>query len=166
MLYIKENPRGVDTAINMLQSKLYTKLGISNINGFGRVYPVENSGKTVPAHFYKGEDYLETLLDDAVDCQFFFVEDGETEVVNSLNFTPVSIIFLLNLKNLKPEIKHRADEECKIEIQQVLSRMKIFSLDRIVKGVDALEGFDFEMAPMQPFEYLRFSGVISYQFNC
>lgn len=166
MNHTKENPQGIDEEIQLMQNKLYTKLNYDKMTAYGRVYKLKKGEKTFPAFFKEGNDYKDVLLDDSKNCQFFFFENSRTRYESPLNITDVKIIFLLNLKNLKPDIPHRADEECKIEIQEILNRMKFFKIKSIDKGQRALSDFITDFQDMQPYHAISFNGTLRYQINC
>lgn len=166
MNYTKTDPKGIDKPIQRIQEKLYKELGYQNMDGYGRIYTLDRKGKAIPAYFIEGKDYKEVLTDDKKDAQFFFVENERTTFDSPQGVTQVDIIFLLNLNKIKPSVPHRADEEARVEIQEVLDKIKFFPVSEIIKGPNALNGFDTDLIDMQPYCFLKFTGTLRYQFNC
>lgn len=166
MNYIKTSPVGIDKHIQKIQVKLYEKLGYENIDGYGRVYPLEIEGKTIPAYFEGGKDYRDVLTNDRKNGQFFFVESETTKTEGPRMETEIDIIFLLDLKKIKPNVPHRADEEARMDITSILDRERIFYPKEIVKGKDALDDFDTKLLDMQPYHFIKFTGTLKYQINC
>lgn len=166
MNHIKTSPVGIDKHIQKIQEKLYEKLGYTNIDGYGRVYSLEVEKKTIPAYFLEGNDYKDVLTDDKLNGQFFFVENEKTKTDGPRMETDIDIIFLLNLKKIKPSVPHRADEEARADISKVLDRIKTFYPKEIIKGKNALQDFDTELLDMQPYHFLKFTGTLQYQINC
>lgn len=167
MNYLKNNPVGVDIKIQKLQIKLYENLGFENIEGYGRIYIDNKKGENYPLHFINGIDYKEVLIDDNNNGKFFFVEDEVTDSEMTISKTKVDIIFLVNLANLYPDIPHRADEELKQQVYRLLKKTRFFfpSEIKITKGKDAIKDFKTKLIDMQPYHFMKFSGVVKYQLD-
>ena len=95
---------------------------------------------------------------------FFFVENSKTKS-GSLSTTEIDVIFLLNVVNIFPDITHRADEELRVEIYNVLVRKFNRAEITITKGIDALDGFETKLIDMQPHHFLKFSFEVSYNLK-
>jgi len=167
MNYIKTNPVGIDKKIQKLQTKLYSSLGFSDFEGYGRVYVDTQKDSIKPIFFVSGNDYKEVLLNDSINGKFFFVEDDETDSEMTMSTTKVDVIFLVNLSKLYPDIPYRADEEFRQQVYRVLKKSRYFFLSdiKITKGIDALKGFKTNLIDMQPYHFVKFSGEISYQLD-
>ncbi len=167
MNYTKDNPVGIDKEIQKLQIKLYNRLGLENIEGYGRVYIYNKKDTVYPIHFVSGIDYKELLIDDRNNGKFFFVENHTTESGITISKTKVDIIFLINLAELYPNIPYRADEELKQHIYRTLKKTRFFfpSHIEITKGIEALKGFKTNLIDMQPYHFIKFSGEVSYQLD-
>ena len=153
---LKSNPKGIDIEINSIQTKLYNKLGYSAFDGYGRVYLIDGKPK-----FFVNGSYKEVLLDDKLNGHFFFIEDSNTKK-DSIFETDVDIIFLLDLEKIKPNVNHRADEEVRVEILEVLEKCRRFHLEEITKGIDALNDFEHTLIDMQPFHFISLKGNLQY----
>lgn len=157
---LKTNPVGIDIEIQRIQNKLIEKLTEWNLETYGRV----NLGdKNNPLWFVSGKDYKPVLsINDKFYGTFFFVESNETETNNQISSTEIDLIFLLNIAKIKPEISHRADEEVKIEIQNILRGFLTRINPKITKGNKALEGFETKLKDHQPYHFLKFTFTIRY----
>lgn len=165
--YTKTDPVAIDTAMQKIQKSLYDGLAYPNVDGYGRSYTIEKNDKDIPAYFNKGRDYKELLPNDRSlsNGHFFFVEN-ETEFKNTIGKAKTDIIFLLNVEKLKPQISHRADEEVTSDIIGILERHKAFELKSLIKGLEVLKDYDHDLAHLQPYFFLKLSGILSYEFNC
>lgn len=157
---LKTNPVGIDVHINSTQIKLFDKLGYTDFDGYGRIYTIEKK----PYGFVLNEDYKELLTDDKLSGHFFFVENPLTDK-DKLFITEIDIVFMLNLKKLKPNIIHRADEEVRIQILEILDNCAMFQLKSVTKGIDALSDFDHTLLDMQPYHFIKFSGEMQYNLQ-
>lgn len=168
-LFEKTDPTGIDKPIQRLQGLIYSGLGYPNINGFGRAYVIEKDQKKLPVRYIDGSktDYEEILFNDEVNGHFFFLDKNETTPIGGGTFeTDIEIIFFINIEKLKPNVTHRADEEIRSEIVELITRFKFFKLKNIIKGPEALDGFDTDLKEIQPRFFLKVTGTLKYQFNC
>lgn len=165
MIYLKETPIGIDTQIQRLQKGLYNKLPYIPKKGYGRCYIIESEKKKIPVHFLKGKDYQEVLICDDLAISFFFLEN-EMSKVNKYQFeTKIDIIFQIDLSKISPTIQHRSDEEIRIEILKIISKESYFTLEEVTKGQDAIKEFYSDLLDMQPYHFLKFSGILKYHIN-
>jgi len=161
MNYLKDTPDGIDKEINIIQSRLYDKLDFGvDFNGYGRAYLVGSK----PMQFIDDNNYKELLTDDSLAGHFFFLENPKTKK-DSLLETEIYIIFILNLKKIKPNVIHRADEEVRVQIYKVLERIRLFDIEEITKGIDVLSDFEHTLKDMQPYHFIKFTGKLRYCFG-
>ena len=147
MIYLKENPVGVDLPIQRLQEVLYTKINDAfncDVTAYGRAYINNDKGSVKPlAYLTKGE-HRELLTDDTIDgLHFFFIENDTDDVVSRtcMSDTEVDIIFIINdLTKVKGDIVHYADEEIKEIIKSFVRNQH--QITTVTKGENALDGFD------------------------
>ena len=167
-LFEKTNPIGIDKPIQRLQGLIYNGLGYSNINGYGRAEVIEKDKQKLPVHYINNSkiDYTEILFNDKVNGHFFFLDKNETIPNGGVFETEIDIIFFFNVESLKSGVTHRADEEVRSDIIDLVSGFKFFELKSITKGVEALEGFDTDLKDLQPRFFLKVTGTLKYQFNC
>lgn len=159
---LKTNPVGIDLKIDKLQKKIYSYFDGFNVEGYPRVYDIENKDKVIPAHFVSGNDYKDVLLDDKQDAIFFFKSDGSDNLRGSMMSSDVEIFFMLNLKKLKPSSVHRPDEEIKLELLDVIQRKLNREQIDIVKGDEVLRGYQTNIRNMNPYYLLKYSFEINY----
>ncbi len=166
MIYLKENPIGVDVPIQRIQERLYNDLGYE-INAYGRAYLNKRGDNTVPEVLIEeSNEYQEVLLNDCENGVFFFIENNTTKISSHTFRTNVDLIMSLKLCCVKPDIKHRADEEVKIDVYKVL-RKCVFREDiEITKGIEALRGFESNLKDMQPNHFVKFSFPLEYNIKC
>lgn len=165
---VKINPVAIDIPIQETQTKLYNKLGYdqSVINGHGRCYLIDRNDDVIPMRHISGTDYKDVLVNDKYDCQYFCIEDKKTTPNGPKYNTQVDWIFLMNTANLKPGVAHRADEECFVDVLRVFARVANFTIDEIVKGKDALEGFDTDLEDRGNWHFIKVTGTYNYKINC
>ncbi|CAL2077684.1 conserved protein of unknown function [Tenacibaculum sp. 190524A02b] len=163
MIHLKENPVGIDLLIQKLQKKLNHKISYDGMHSFGRVYLNEIEGKLVPEYYKGNGEYKEVLLNDRINGNIFFIEDGTTKKKSSQLITPISLIILLDLEKLSNINDKRIDEEVKTEIYSIIETEKYFQLDEIIKGNDVLKGFKTDLKEIHPYCFLRFNGTMRYQ---
>jgi hypothetical protein len=135
----KINPVGVDDPIDKLQVALFNGLtwsgSVSGYESYHRGYKNESNDGRLPEVFTSNNDYKEVFMDNKFSAtSFFLVDDRET--VGQKVKSEVNIIFQLNLKELYRNITHRADEEARKDVYDVLySRPDIGKITSIVKGI-------------------------------
>lgn len=172
MIYIKTYPIGIDLNIQKLQTKLYNKLSDlwdCEVDAYGRVY-VDNYKDGVKPLVYVGQgDYKELLFDDTINgVHFFFIVDDTVNKIQGKDLyeADVDIIFLINnIYSVKRDISHFADEEIKEDIRGIINGD--FEIQSIVKGEDALDGFQTnKLSFIYPFYALKFSTKLRYNSKC
>lgn len=167
MIHEKQNPVAIDAKIQLMQQKMYQLLPFKKMNAFGRVYLIKNKdNKNIPAEFISGTDYKEIVFNDSNNVHFFCIENEETVQSGTKYETEVEWIFAMNVKKLKPQIQHRADEECLVDILTVIKRIPYFKVDKIYKGEKALEDFDTTLEDRHPMHFIKIVGKLKYSINC
>jgi hypothetical protein len=178
-LYTKTTPKGIDIKIQDLQSYLYTKLAATwstaSYNSYGRCYKniTGSDGGFLPEVFTGSENYLPMLDVDKVNAFSFFVLGDELEKGAGLYKVEVALIFFCNLTKLKPTITHRADEEVRLDVLNLMdSELFGFKITSVKLGYDnVFEGFDVEKIKyddLQPFHCFKIVGEMNYSTinNC
>lgn len=142
MLFPKTAPVGVDIPIQKLQSylheKLLTKWGLQNAQyeAYGRCYRNQKESGYVAEVYVGGGEYKEVYLDDRISVLSFFGLSGDIdfEVTNTAD---VHLIFWVNIKKLYPAITHRADEEVRKDVQELIQKkMYGFTLTDVRLGIE------------------------------
>lgn len=157
---------GIDKAIQKIQVRIYEKLDF-DIEGYGRIYPLEVKGNTIPAHYLTGTDYKDVLFNDKGNSQgnFFFYEDPKSEEVNSTQTeSTLNLIFQLDINKINLGNADRQDEEIRALIRKELKRTS-FNVETITRGIEALKDFDHQLGDRKLL-FLKFTGKIRYQLNC
>lgn len=168
MNYRKTNPRGIDKAIDKIQTRLYNNLGFDKIDGYGRIYPIlKDDSKPIPMYYISGTDYRDVLFNDKSNSNgnFFFYEEPTTKRINSFELeSNIQIIFQLNITELYTNGSLLNDEEARLTIEDVLTYSD-FKLNEIVRGLRSLEDFNHNLRDRK-LCFFNFKGTIRYQFNC
>jgi len=167
MLYLKTDPVGIDKKIQRIQEYLYNKLTSSwsgNIEGYGRAYIDDENGSIRPLVFKGNIDYDEVLTDDRIGgSHFFFVENVESELLSNscLSTTDIDLILIVDdLRKIREDVSHYADEEIKEDIKQYLNGF--CRIKSAVKGKDALDGFDIsQLKFLYPYFVLKITATIN-----
>jgi len=166
MLYTKTNPTGIDVPIQKAQKLLHDRLNdlwCADLDAYGRAYVLDRGDITIPEVFVDGKDYKDVL---GYDCnRLFFVQDDiVTKVSNKWYETNVAIYFILNLKEIKPTVTHRADEESHNDVDYILHRTD-FNVISIETGIDNVLS-DFSISNRDNFNYADFEPYHVFKFNC
>lgn len=126
MLVQRQDPKGIDYGISILQNDLFIELikrGWKDYDSYDRAYRNKKGDDKLPEVFCKG-DYKEVLFNDnETVTSFILADEKRTFDVPSNQFTQgISIIFQANLTKLYPNVTHRPDEEMINEIQRALKK--------------------------------------------
>ena len=175
MLYLKETPRGIDVPIQRFQKYLYAN--ISDIwdidvekgyDCFGRAYRNQKEGGYIPEVYIGGNNYRDVYFDDRkVALSFFGVEDMQRYKIRMM--ANVFLIFCVNLKQLYPEVKHRADGEAHRDVINLSGRM-LGEFTGLVTGIDSVfKGYDIKQIKyrdMHPAHCFRLNYTVKYTDEC
>lgn len=157
---LKENPIGLDAVIHKIQVKLYDKLnelwGVE-LDGYPRCYSIKREVKKTIEH-YQGSGEYESLIH-AEGNKFFFLADADyrQESLNHFN-TKLDLYFILNLEECKKLIVHRADEEVRRDIINIVKTCdNVGENITIVTGIDSIfMGFQRNnIDDIQPYYYFK-----------
>lgn len=167
-----DNPIGIDKPIQDLQNTLYKKLNWYKTEMFGRVHKNEIDGGVVPQHFIKGEEYLKDVyIDDKNHAHVFFVcSDEHKKAKDGVRFTnEVKVVFMVNLRDLFPENKNRADSQVQDVAYRLIKRNRAFEITGIQTGLNnVLAGFNtrtLKKADLQPWHIFSISTSLTYHIN-
>lgn len=128
MLITKTNPVGIDVAIQNLQTYLHKQLvskwGLVDDNDplyecYGRVYRNKNDAGYIAEVYAGNNEYKEVYWNDQLKAINWFGISGEIEhdIVEKTN---VHLVFFVDLSKLKPSIAHRADEEVRKDVLDII----------------------------------------------
>lgn len=174
MIYIKDNPRGIDKQIQKMQNLLYERLQWGDIEIYGRVYrnPSTNQNATLikPEAYVGDKEYKDVLLNDLKNATIFFVDGNYHKKIDNRYFsTELKVIVFVNLANSLPDIEHRADMEAEIQVIRLLNRFGFFKQRNIEKSVDVIfKGFDtskIKLSDMHPYHVFALQGVLEYDID-
>ncbi|MCC9066286.1 hypothetical protein [Flavobacterium piscisymbiosum] len=172
MNYPITQPKGIDKEIQLIQTSLFEKLGWSPIDVFGRVHKNQSKEKGLVPEFYLGKgEYKDVFTNDLKAANIFFIDDSEHTTDNRVfYFSEVKIVFMVDLKKVKPSIIHRADMEVEIDALKIVKRHRMFQVDGFEKGIESVfKGFNIDrvkLLDMQPFHVFAITGKMKYKINC
>lgn len=157
---LKENPTGLDAEIHKIQVKLYdklTRLWGCNLQGYPRCYSLKRQTKKTIEH-YIGKGEYESLIF-AERNKFFFLADNDYIQESSNHFmTKIDLYFIVNLEDVQPYKEHRADEEVRRDIINILlSCGSVKTNIKIVTGIDSIfMGFERNnINDIHPYYYFK-----------
>jgi hypothetical protein len=168
MIYLKNNPKGIDKQIQRIQQYLHDKL-ISEFNcevsAYGRVYKDSVNGSIKPKAYIGSKDYRELLTDDRIKgLHYFFIEGDEATILSDscLSTNDVDIIFFVNdIVKVRGDVTHYADEEIKETVKNHIYKLG-FKPQSVIKGEKALEGFDISKIKfIHPFNVFKIKITIN-----
>jgi len=169
MIYLKTSPVGLDVQIQKLQQHLYDKLGAlwsCDIDAYGRVYKDNDKDSTKPRYYNNNGEYKELLTNDSVKgVHFFFIENDETSNLPDVHLysSNVDLIVIVDdIRTVKPNVNHYADEEIKEDVRNNIR--KGFTINSVVKGDSALDGFDIsKLHFVYPYFVFKIAMTINYK---
>lgn len=144
MLITKTNPTGIDWYIQQLQTKLHTKLisaAYWNINEagykcYGRCYRNKSDDGYIAQNYESGTEYKEVYWDDSLKALSFF-GTGTTFELGVGAAANVHLVFFVNLAQLAPSISHRADEEIRKQVLNVIGTNSFgFAVQSVETGIE------------------------------
>ncbi len=179
---VKTAVEGIDKKIQALQLKLHTDLSsewdTSLYDSYGRAYsvPLEKGGYKLElfnqivddethhgSNEYSGDIYIS---DKKAALSFFYVRDEEYE--DHQYESIVDIVFFVNLSLLKASITHRADEEVREDVLELLKTEPLgFRIKSLVVGIDnVFSGMDvsnIKYDNMQPYHVFKFVTIVKHR---
>ncbi|OHT44426.1 hypothetical protein [Flavobacterium tructae] len=166
------NPKGIDKEIQVIQNALFSKLGWPKMDIYGRVHKNLSKDKGYVPEFYMGKnEYKDVFTNDLQASNIFFIDD-ETHTTDNrvFYFSDVKIVFMVDLRKIKPNINHRADMEVEVEALKVVKQHRMFQIDGFEKGVEAVfKGFNIDhirKLNIQPYHVFALTGKLKYKINC
>jgi hypothetical protein len=126
MIYLKTKVVGVDIPIQALQNYLYVQLkkkwslSDANLQGYGRIYRNQTPDGYSPEAYLGNGEYGDTFFDDKTSVNFaFFLGDVQKYSAGGM-MANVSVSFCLNVPLVKPGYAWRADEEIRLDVENIL----------------------------------------------
>lgn len=134
---LKTNPKGIDAIINRIQVPLYdilTSLWGVSLNSYPRCYIYSENGIKDIQHYFKNKEYESVLY--AENNKFFFTAENDlTHEGNNYYSTTIDLYFIINVEQIK-SLSHRADEECVIDIVNILNENVNCKVTKVSRGFD------------------------------
>lgn len=163
---LKTSPIGLDAIIAKIQTKLYDKLtalwGVA-LEGYPRCYEIKRDKKVTIEHFISANDYVSLIHVDK--NKFFFLSKQDYKQNSNTTYdTEIELYFIVNLKECKASINHRADEEIRLDVMNVLSTIGNIGIDtKITTNIDdVFKGYDFRVTDdMQPYHCFKITMSIN-----
>jgi len=173
MLYKKTNQVGIDVEIQKAQTLLHDKLCSSwgaDISAYGRVYLLKRKETIVPEVFVGGVDYKDVLSLD--DNRFFFIQSNtSTRISNTRYECDVDIYFILNLKDVKSSINHRADEEVHRDVEYLLNQTYFetksleIGIDNVISDFKLEDRDNFNISDFEPYHIFKYVCSVKYDIS-
>ena len=179
--HLKTGPIGLDAVIHDIQKEAYklAEAGRWNValEGYPRCYILQNDTKqkTIEAYL-ENTDYSGTLIF-GEDNKFFFVAPNDI-LKDSANYytTELEMFWIVNVKECKPGITHRADEEVRADVLAMLNRIPGIKVNKVVINIDRVfnrynsrisQSYEYEYTDdMQPYHCFKVEmGVLPYNLN-
>jgi hypothetical protein len=176
MIYIKENPVGIDILINDIQIAVSSALGWSNYNAYHRAYKNESASGIIP-EVYKlppqgvvGE-YEEVFTNDNLSASsFFYTEDTISSIdVGRLFSTTLSMVFQCDLAELEGT-DNRFDEEVHRKVVLAINESTDGKVESVITGISNVytefNTSQVQWTDMQPCHVFRVDISANYEYNC
>lgn len=173
MLFLKENPTGIDIPIQRLQERLFaalrSKWGLSEVEyrALGRVYRNQSDKGYIPEAYIGGREYEESFIDDRFPVTSFFHVDDNKSVNRGHVVATVGLIFHVNLTNLKHGVGHRADEEVRADVFALCRNMG-YAPEAIITGIENVfreySALKITFSDMHPYHCFRLNFPIGYSY--
>ena len=170
------NPVGIDFQIQAMQNlfinKLWTDVSAPKKQFNHRVFKNEKNGEVYPALFNDStNDYKNVIFNDRLSVLSWFDVVDSTNSFNSNQATQtVGVFFAVNLKDIYPNLSHRAVEEAHRDALSILSmRPSNFVITELISNKDAYGDFSVDNLKafnMQPWHVFRYNCNVGFTFNC
>ena len=174
----KNKPTGVDKIIDTWQLALYNglvnKKGWSNYESYPRVYKdIDNDGNVNPLDFITNNDYNPVSTDDRFTVTSFFLVSDDSDEINGLTESVISVIFQIDLNKLYTSTPHRFDEELINDVKAINRNLDgRFKDEKVSRGIEKVYSeFDTDkikegLRDRHPYNVVRFDMAVRYQYNC
>lgn len=174
----KDKPTGVDKIIDIWQLALYNGLtnnkGWLNYESYARVYKdIDNDGNVNPLDFITNNDYNPVSTDDRFTVTSFFLVSDDSDEINGLTESVISVIFQIDLNKLYTSTPHRFDEELINDVKAINRNLDgRFRDEKVLRGIEKVYSeFDTDkikegLRDRHPYNVVRFDMTVRYQYNC
>jgi len=174
----KTNPVGIDVVIDNIQRKIYElkDLWEVELNGYPRCQILVREGKKTIEAYLGDNEYSGSLI--FAEENKFFILAGESieHISNTYYKTTIEIYFILNLDEIYPSVEHRADEEVRVDVLNVLNTIPCINVSTVEHNSDKVfarfnsrisQNYEHESTDdMQPYHYFKvLIDVLEYDIN-
>jgi len=173
---LKENPRGLDVVIHTMQVKLYDELSSlwsTTLEGYPRCYSIKRDARRNIEHYIGRGEYVSLIH--AEGNKFFTLAGDSIDYVSNTHYkTTIELFFILNLDTIYNGIYHRADEEVRVDVLNILNKldgvqvMKVETLnDRVFMGYNYNVGQNLDFTnDIQPYHCFKLIiDILEYDIN-
>jgi hypothetical protein len=128
MLIAKTNPVGIDAKVQEFQARLHTALlnvwGIDSeaYHCHERCYRNRKTEGYVAEVYTTDNEYKEVYWNDELTAISFFGLNNVPIRHDTVEQAKVHLVFFVNLAKLKPSVTHRADEEVRRDVLNIIGR--------------------------------------------
>lgn len=157
MIYIKDNPVGVDAAIDRCQQRIARDLTWQGYDLFSRLYLNQREGRTIAEAYIREGEYEEAFVDDRV-AKIGFVVDDKREG-SQIQSVKVNIVCSADVTKIFG-LTSREDEAAMLQLLKIVSTVGGWEMLGLTTGnVDSVFSFmdrdAIRYRDMQP--YVNFS---------
>lgn len=178
----KINPVGLDVIIDNIQSVVYSLGSKWNIelDGYPRCDILQkefNNSKVKTIEAYLGNNEYSGSLIFSEENKFFFLSGESVDRVSGDYYkTTIELYFMVNLKEIYPNIQHRADEEVRVDVLNILNSISGINVVKIESNSDKVfarfnnrisQNYEYEFTDnMHPYHYFKILiDVMEYDIN-
>lgn len=176
-LYTREDPRGVDLKIDVLQKHLF---GLDIFSDWVDFWDCHDRAILVPkglnernlkAMTYRDGEYKDVYMQDGQGLISFFTAPKQRPVTDDLLVdTTVSMFIQGDMSKLFPETSHKADEEVVNRFLQAFHRQPEFRVSNVIQTVEEVyRGLDVTkliLDDLSRWFVLRLELEVSYEAEC
>jgi len=174
----KTNPKGLDIVIDNIQRKVYELTDLWNVelDGYPRCQILMRDGKKTIEAYLGNDEYSGSLI--FAEENKFFILAGESieHITNTYYKTTIEIYFILNLEEIYPSIDHRADEEVRVDVLNILNEISGVNVIKVEHNTDKVfarfnnrisQNYEHEYTDdMQPYHYFKvLLDILEYDIN-
>lgn len=162
---LKENPVGLDVIIDKVQKKVYdlkNKWG-AELTGYPRCYILQKENSKTIEHYLGFNEYSGSLIHREENKFFFLTGERVDKVSNNYYTTSFELYFMLNIEDIYPDISHRADEEVRVDVLNVLDTIPSINVTSVESNVDKVFA-RFNNRISQNYEYDSYDNLHPYHY--
>lgn len=173
MNYNNYPSKGVDFKIKNIQNVLSDKLGLQNLDYYGRVLKgLDSDSKSIiPEVMISSNESKEVYYNDqkAIGGNVFFIDSDKHETKDGKLFNAkIKIVFMLNLNKIHST--PLSDTEAQDICVKLIQKTRVIEITEIETGLKkVLEGFNIQnikLSDSRPYHTFSINGELKYIFNC